>query len=311
MHNSDHHANKQLTSALLLLLAAIIWGGAFVAQSFAGENIGTFTFNGIRFLIGGACLLPLMPRHSLKLSKSSQRNLIGAVICGVALFLASTFQQAGIAAGATAGEAGFLTACYIIMVPILGIFLGKKCPGRIWIATGITLVGLYLLCFSDAEQAGSAGTGLSLMNLVSVTDLLLLGCALLFSIQIICIDRYAPRMSPITLTCAEFVVSGVLSLICGIFIECAPDPTTFFTALKMPVVWIAILYTGILSSAVGYTLQTVSQRALHPAVASLIMSMESVFAALFGWLILGQTMTPRELLGCCLIFAAIILVTRG
>ena len=171
--------NKQLISALLLILAAVIWGGAFVAQSLAGENIGPFTFNGIRFLIGGVCIYPMMPRHSWENVKAAKRNVMGAAICGIALFLASTFQQAGIAAGADAGEAGFLTACYIIMVPLIGILFGKKCPGIIWIAAGITLVGLYLLCFKGNEKGMT----------FSVTEILLLGCAFMFSIQIICIGR--------------------------------------------------------------------------------------------------------------------------
>ncbi|WP_081667276.1 DMT family transporter [Butyrivibrio sp. MB2005] len=311
--NDSFSHDKKLISALLLLLAAVVWGGAFVAQSLAGAEIGTFTFNGIRFIIGGLCILPMMPKHKLSNLSGSKENIIGAAVCGVALFLASTCQQAGIALGADAGEAGFITACYIIMVPILGIFLGKKCPAKIWVAAGITMVGLYLLCFSDVGQEGAvAGSGIAVLigllrNIFSWTDLLLLGCAFLFSIQIICIDRYSPRMHPITLTCTEFMVSGVLSLICGFFFDFLPDKQGFVTSLMTPTVWISILYTGILSSAVGYTLQTVSQRKLHPAVASLIMSMESVFAAIFGWLILGQVMSVRELIGCGLIFGAIII----
>lgn len=222
---------------------------------------------------------------------------MGGVICGTALFLASTFQQAGIALGATAGEAGFLTACYIVMVPILGIFIGKKCSFLVWPAVCIALFGLYLLCIP------SAGIGLSL----SSADIALLMCALLFSVQILCIDHYAPLMSPVALACVQFIVSGILSFIAAIIFEFIPDPSSWINALYSPTAWIAILYTGIFSCAIGYTLQAVGQRSLNPALASLIMSLESVFSTLFGWLILHQTMDTREALGCVLIFAAVIL----
>ncbi len=308
---------KQIKSALLLLLASMIWGVAFVAQSLAGESIGTFTFNGIRFLIGGICLIPLLYKERINAFKDSfpsdtgnianfmstthsisPSKLIGGIICGTALFLASTFQQAGIAAGAQAGEAGFLTACYIILVPILGIFIGKKCPGQVWIAVIIALTGLYFLCFSKGA--------FSLMEL-SKADAMLICCALLFSVQILTVDHYAPIMSPVALSCVQFFVCGTISLICGIIFEFIPNPSSTINALSTLSTWIPILYTGIFSSAVGYTLQAVGQRNLDPSIASLIMSMESVFSSLSGWLILSQIMSARELFGCILIFSAIIL----
>ncbi|MBQ3795487.1 MAG: DMT family transporter [Butyrivibrio sp.] len=289
--------SDQIKSSLLLLMASVVWGAAFVAQSIASNNVGTFTFNGIRFIIGGICLLPLLKGHHLSPKQIPPRKLVGGVICGTALFLASTFQQAGIALGATAGEAGFLTACYIVMVPILGVFIGKKCSFLVWPAVCIALFGLYLLCIP------SAGMGLSL----SSADIALLMCALLFSVQILCIDHYAPLMSPVALACVQFIVSGILSLIAAIIFELIPDPSSWIKALYSPTAWIAILYTGIFSCAIGYTLQAVGQRSLNPALASLIMSLESVFSTLFGWLILHQTMDTREALGCVLIFAAVIL----
>ncbi len=289
--------SEQIKSSLLLLLASIVWGAAFVAQSIASSNIGTFTFNGIRFIIGGICLLPLLKGHNISPKQIPPKKLLGGIICGTALFLASTFQQAGIALGADAGEAGFLTACYIVLVPILGIFIGRKCSFLVWPAVCIALVGLYLLCIPSAAK------GLSL----SAADLTLLMCALLFSIQILCIDHYAPLMSPVALACVQFFVSGILSLIAAAIFEFIPDPTSWVNSLCSPTAWIAILYTGIFSSAVGYTLQAVGQRSLNPALASLIMSLESVFSTLFGWLILHQTMTGREACGCVLIFTAVIL----
>lgn len=286
----------QVKSSLLLLLASIVWGAAFVAQSVAGGNVGTYTFNGIRFLIGGVCLLPLLKGHNMRPSKIPAGKLLGGLICGVALFLASTFQQAGIALGASAGEAGFLTACYIVLVPILGIFIGKRCSGWVWPAVGIALAGLYLLCIAAGESFS-----------ISTADLALLLCALLFSVQILCVDHYAPIMSPVALACVQFFVSGAVSMIAAIIFELIPNPSAWIASLAIPSSWIAILYTGIFSCAVGYTLQAVGQRDLNPALASLIMSLESVFSTIFGWLILRQSMTGRQLFGCILIFAAVLL----
>lgn len=299
--------SSSIKSALLLFLASVVWGAAFVAQSIAGGNVGTFTFNGIRFLIGGLCLLPFVIKNK-GISNSLDNNshisysiptdkLIGGTICGIALFLASTFQQYGIELGADAGEAGFLTACYIVLVPILGIFIGRKCSALVWPAVAIALVGLYLLCFP------SWGQWLS----ISTADLALLGCAFMFSIQILCVDYYAPKMSPVALACVQFFVSGFLSLIAAFIFDFYPDPSAWIQALSIPSSWIPILYTGLFSCGVGYTLQAVGQRNLNPAIASLIMSLESVFSTIFGWLILHQVMTGREALGCAFIFAAVII----
>ena len=289
--------SKQIQSSLLLLLAAIVWGGAFVAQSLASNNVGTFTFNGIRFMIGGVCLLPLLKGHNIAPSKIPYNKLIGGIICGISLFLASTFQQAGMALGAGAGEAGFLTACYIVLVPIIGIFIGRKCSAFVWPAVVIALIGLYLLCIP------MGGSGIKL----SAADISLLICALLFSVQILCIDHYAPIMSPVALACVQFFVSGAVSLVAAFIFEFLPDPSAWISSLSLMNSWIAILYTGIFSCAVGYTLQAVGQRDLNPALASLIMSLESVFSTIFGWLILHQTMSSRELFGCVLILAAVLL----
>ena len=286
----------QIKSSLLLLLASVVWGAAFVAQSLASNNVGTFTFNGIRFIIGGICLLPFLKGHNLAPSRIPPKKLIGGVICGVALFLASTFQQAGIALGAGAGEAGFLTACYIVLVPILGLFIGRKCSILVWPAVGIALIGLYLLCIP-------VGSGF----VVSAADLALLACALLFSVQILCVDYYAPIMSPVALACVQFFVSGVISLVAAVIFELSQDPGAWVASLSIANSWIAILYTGVFSCAVGYTLQAVGQRSLNPALASLIMSLESVFSSIFGWLILRQVMSGREITGCILIFSAVIL----
>ena len=165
-----------------------------------------------------------------------------------------------------------------------------------WPAVGIALIGLYLLCIP-------LGGGFAL----SAADLALLACALLFSVQILCVDHYAPIMSPVALACVQFFVSGAVSSIAAVIFECMVDPAAWVASLSIPNSWIAILYTGIFSCAVGYTLQAVGQRSLNPALASLIMSLESVFSSIFGWLILRQVMTGREITGCVLIFSAVIL----
>lgn len=304
----------------MLLLAAIVWGAAFVAQSLASNSVGTFTFNGLRFIIGGLCLLPFLKGRSegdLEEHKGTSavnesgtfkvfRNrrlqpfseaFVGGGICGIALFLASTFQQAGMVLGAAAGEAGFLTACYIVLVPILGIFIGRKCSFLVWPAVVLALIGLYLLCIP------TFGAGIAL----SAADLSLLMCALLFSVQILCVDRYASKINPVALSCVQFFVCGIISLVAALIFELVPDPSAWIMSLSSASAWIAILYTGIFSCGIGYTLQALGQRSLNPALASLIMSLESVFSTIFGWLILHQTMTGKELLGCALIFSAVLM----
>ena len=327
VNKTKNNFKLKIVSAFLLLLASVVWGAAFVAQSIAGESVGTFTFNGIRFLIGGVCMLPLLPRNESrgrfsvthhnesartvpmthcnddkKKSGFDLENLKGGILCGMALFLASTLQQAGIAAGASAGEAGFITAFYIILVPILGLFLGKRCSKLIVLAVAIAVTGLYYLCFESFSELTASG-----LAVLSLADILLMGCALLYSVQILGVDHYAPKMNPVVLSCTQFFATGVVSLICGIIFELIPDPAGWIASLSTFNAWIPILYTGIFSSAVGYTLQVYGQRNLNPAVASLIMSMESVFSTLFGWLILKQLLSGRKLLGCCLVFSAILI----
>lgn len=285
--------NLQLRNSLLLLLTATIWGVAFVAQSVGMDYVQPFTFNGIRSIIGGLVLIPCifllnrLKSPSEPIQKSSSRPLLaGGILCGLCLFAASSFQQFGIKY-TTVGKAGFITACYIVIVPILGLFLKKKCSPLIWVSVLLALVGLYFLCMS-----GSISLGLG--------DLLVLIGAFLFSIQILVIDHYSPLADGVQLSCIQFFVCGVLSLICMFLFE-TPDLSMILMA------WLPILYAGVLSCGVAYTLQVVGQKNMNPTVASLILSMESCISVLAGWLILGQALSSRELLGCVLMFAAIIL----
>ncbi len=294
--------SRQIRNSILLVLTAFIWGIAFVAQSEGGNAVGPFTFNGIRSLIGSIVLLPvvaLLDRMKLTskkpVTKAEKKTLlIGGLSCGVLLFLASSAQQLGICLGTPAGKAGFLTACYILLVPVLGLFLKKKCGVRVWAGIAITLVGLYLLCMSETLRLQSS-------------DLLLLACALLFAVHILVIDYFSPRVDGVRMSCIQFLVCGILSLIPMFFSEIRVGADMWLANLTDPGAWLAILYAGVLSCGVAYTLQIVGQNGINPTVASMLLSLESVFSVLAGWIILKQSLGAKELLGCGLIFIAIIL----
>lgn len=284
---------RQLISSLLLFLTAAIWGVAFVAQSEA-DSVGAFTFNCLRSLIGGTVLLPVIAAFGKKPSEQREERirerrklLLYGAICGTFLMIASSFQQIGINLGASTGKAGFITACYIIFVPIISIFFGKRTAPFIWAAVALAAIGLYLLCMTDSLK-------------FEYSDILLFACAISFSLQILAIDRFSPKVDCIKLACVQFYTCGILSGIMMLIFE-KPSIDGIINA------WQPILYTGVMSSGVAYTLQIVAQKGLNPTVASLIMSLESAIAAVSGWLILGQTMQPREIVGCFVMFAAIIL----
>lgn len=294
-----------LKNSLCLLLAATIWGIAFVAQSVGMEYVGPFTFNGVRSLIGSVILVPVIlllnrPKNADSRTSSGSaasqgtapsphksRDLwLGGISCGIALFAASNFQQFGIKY-TTVGKAGFITACYIVIVPIIGLFLKKKCSPFIWAAVAMALIGLYLLCITDGFSVGKG-------------DLLVLVCAFLFSLHILIIDYFSPKADGVKMSCIQFFVCGILSMIPALIME-HPQISSILTA------WLPILYAGIMSCGVAYTLQIVGQKNVNPTVASLILSLESCISMLAGWVILGQKLSAKELLGCVIMFAAIIL----
>ena len=284
-----------LKNSLLLLLTATIWGVAFVAQSVGMDYVGGFTFNMARSLIGSAVLLPViwfMGRNSSKKAKeaqgsSSRKDLLwGGLACGILMCLASNFQQFGIKY-TTVGKAGFITACYIVLVPILGLFLKKKCSPFIWLAVAMSVAGLYLLCITDGFSIGKG-------------DILVLICAVFFSFHILVIDYYSPKVDGVKLSCIQFLVCGILSGIPALIFE-KPEMCAVLTA------WQPILYAGVMSCGVAYTLQIIGQKNMNPTVASLILSLESCISVLAGWVILGQQLSAREIAGCVIMFAAIIL----
>ena len=279
---------------ILLVLTALIWGMAFVAQSVGMNYIGPFTFNCIRSIMGGLVLIPCIlffdkqEKGEAKREKKedSKTLLIGGICCGLALCIASNLQQIGIKY-TTVGKAGFITALYIVVVPIFGIFLRKKVSGRVWFSVAIAVVGLYLLCITDEFRIGKG-------------DFFVLLCALVFTIHILVIDYFSPKVNGIKLSCIQFLVAGLLS---GVPMLISEKPS-FSTILAA---WAPLLYAGIMSCGVGYTLQIVAQKDAEPTIASLILSLESVFSVLAGWIILGQTLAGKEIMGCVLMFAAIIL----
>lgn len=287
---------KQLRNTLLLLLGALIWGTAFVAQSVGSGYVGPYTFLAARSWLACAFLMGLVlfrragqkrRGSGLPLWINGKTLLKGGTLCGIALFAASAAQQAGVGTTTTA-KAGFLTALYVVLVPLLGIFAGRRPGARLCVCVAVSLAGLYLLCLAGRDTLSLTGG-----------EWLLLLCALLFSFQIMLVDRYSPRLDGVQLSLMQFFVTAVLS-------------TVFMLAFEQPTLaqirgaGVSILYCGILSSGVGYTLQIMGQRDLDPTIASLAMCMESVFSALAGWLILGQTLSASELTGCILMFAAIV-----
>lgn len=288
---------KNLKGTLILALTAIIWGISFVSQSVSMEHIEPNTFTGIRTLLGCITLLPFIFFRNMKekrdaspKAKNESRKdvIIGGIICGVLLCIASTVQTYGMKY-TTAGKSGFITAMYMILVPIVSIFMGKKIRPTVIVCVLLAITGLYFLCIKKGEF--SMGYG----------DLVTLVCAVFFTFHILVIDHYSPRVDGIKLSCMQFFVAGTINIIIMFIFEKPVLKDILICAVP-------ILYSGIMSCGVAYTLQIIGQKYAEPTVASLVMSMESVFAALAGWAILGQGMNGREILGCILMFGAITLV---
>ena len=290
---------KNIKGSIILLIAAFIWGTAFVAQTSASDNVGAFTFTALRSAIGAAFLGAFMLLRKLYFNMSKKENtkpvdikrsLVGGAICGIVLFFATNLQQLGITVYpegvASSGRAGFITATYVVMVAISGIFFGKKLHPVLWAAVAGCVAGMYMLCLSG----GFSG--------VYFGDVLVFLCAICFTAHILVVDRFSD-IDSILLCCLQFTVTGIISAVLMLIFE-TPDINAILAA------WLPIAFTGIMSSGVAYTLQMAGQKHAEPAVASIVMSLESVFSVLAGWVILGETLTTRELIGCVLVFAAVI-----
>ena len=295
-----------MISAAELLLTAFIWGVAFVAQSVGMEYIGPFTFNCVRSIIGGLVLIPLIlflrkgkkdkvvdgaggtDRSAIERAKYTYRKntILGGICCGFFLAVASSFQQFGIMY-TTVGKAGFITALYIVIVPMLGIFMKKKVAPIVWVSCVIAIIGFYMLSISGQVS-------------ISKGDILVLICAVLFSLHILVIDHFSPRGDSVAISCIQFFTSGIICGI-GMFLFENPQIADILAA------YVPILYAGVMSCGAAYTLQIVGQKNMDPTVASLILSLESVFSALAGWLLLGQGLSTKELIGCGMVFAAVLL----
>ena len=281
----------QLRGAALLMLTALIWGTAFVAQSVGMDHLGPCAFTAVRNYIGCVALLPVIAFASrlrkgkpedggeqVPPAKARKRLALWGAACGLLLGSATLLQQAGMQT-ASPGKAGFLTALYIVIVPVLGVFLGRRPGLKVWAGVVLALVGAYLL---------------------SVKDLLVIASAVVFSLHILVVDFVPAGVDGVKLSCVQFLVAGLLATVLALLFES-------FTFSDILAAWVPLLYTGIISSGVGYTLQILGQRTVNPTVASLILSLESVFAVLAGWVLLGQPLSPRELVGCALVFAAVVL----
>ncbi|WP_409968850.1 DMT family transporter [Bengtsoniella intestinalis] len=275
------------------LIAALIWGTAFVAQSMAAETVSAFAFNAARSYVGGLVLIPVW----LLFAKSRKNNpeaanwkkkdlLIGGICCGSALFIAAYLQQKGLET-TTAGKAGFITALYIIIVPIFGLFLKKKAPKSVWLGVMLAVVGLYFLCINETVT-------------IAAGDLYIVGCAFCFAGHILTIDHFAPKVDIIAMSCIQFFVTAVLSTVGALLWE-----SQSWVGLEQAL--FPILYVGVFSSGVAYTLQIFAQRGSNPTVISLLLSMESVFAVLAGAIILGDSLSGREYFGCLLVLLAVVL----
>ena len=283
---------KQLTGVAFLAVAVLIWGSTFVAQSVGMDKVGPFTFQAVRCALAVLFLLPVIALFEIRDIKNYFRKWLDkklwltGILCGLALFIAASLQQVSLV-DTDAGKAGFLTALYIVLVPVIGFFLGRRLSLPTIISIVLAVIGLYLL---SCVGVTTIRTG----------DLLLLGCALAFAVQITLIDRLGKDVDGLRLNCIQCLVVTILSTI---FMFGTEEP-------HLPDIlacWLPIGYAGILSMGVAYSLQVLGQQRLEPTAASLIMSLESVVAAITGWLILRETMTGVELFGCCLVFSAVIL----
>jgi len=288
--------NKKLKGNIILILTSVIWGISFVSQSVGVETLSPFAFNGIRSVLGGISLLPVIffidrakKKNGTFVSQKHNKSFLKAgILCGLALGMASGIQTYALKF-TTAGKCGFITALYILFVPILGIILGKRLKKIVIPGVVLALAGMYFLCLY--------GTDLSL----NTGDILTFICSIFFSFHIMIIDRYTAEVDGVKLACMQFFIAGILNC----FVMCFDKIPTFGDILYCAV---PILYSGLMSCGVAYTLQIIGQKYTNPTIASILMSFESVFAVIAGWIILGDVMTSYETFGCFLMFAAIVTV---
>ena len=291
-------AGGQGGASLLLVITAIIWGAAFLAQKMGSDHLGAFAFTGARSLLGGLSLIVVLvvnERGALRRAfarATARPALVAGLASGTALFVASAFQQFGIGY-TTPGISGFLTSIYILFVPLLGLAFGSRPRVFLWPAIAVALCGLRLICIAPGERFG-IGRG----------EALTLVCAICFAVQILVVSHYAPRTDVLAMSCVQFFTGAALSLP---FLA-MPSERAFLHLSNVRAAMPGIAFCGVFSSGVAYTLQNVAQGRVPPAIAALLMSLEAVFALLFGWMVRGDTQTPRQLFGCALVFVAVVSV---
>lgn len=289
---------NQMRQVVFPILAAFIWGTAFVAQDLCADSIGTFAFNATRYFIAVLALLVVIlisdklkknkPTLTAQEKKAGSKQLwLGGLCCGAALAIASNFQQAGLVAGTDAGKAGFITALYVVLGPVFGLFFKRKVSFPTWIAVVLSVVALYLLCIKGDFSLAPG-------------DLLVLVCAVCFAVHILVIDHFTAYCDGVKLSCLQFLFAGIISTICMFIFEDVDFAAILSCALPL-------LYVGIFSCGVGYTLQILAQKDSNPTVVTILLSLESVFAVIAGAIILKQQMTVREYIGCAIMFAAVVL----
>lgn len=289
---------NQMRQVVFPILAAFIWGTAFVAQDLCADSIGAFAFNATRYFIAVLALLVVIlisdkvkknkPTLTAQEKKAANKQLwLGGLCCGAALAIASNFQQAGLVAGTDAGKAGFITALYVVLVPVFGLFFKRKVSLPTWIAVVLSVVALYLLCIKGDFSLAPG-------------DLLVLVCAVCFAVHILVIDHFTAYCDGVKLSCLQFLFAGIISTICMFIFEDVDFAAILSCALPL-------LYVGIFSCGVGYTLQILAQKGSNPTVVTILLSLESVFAVIAGAIILKQQMSAREYIGCAVMFAAVLL----
>ncbi len=289
--------NSRLRQTVLPVITALIWGTAFVAQDVCSDHIPAMAFNALRFFIAVAFLLIIKcalrafgkSRPVPQEERPAYRRmlLIAAALCGAALAAASILQQAGMGLGTDSGKSGFITALYVVLVPIGGLLLGKRVRPVFWLGLALAVAGLYLLCINGKPELAAG-------------DLLTLLCAVMFTVQILLIDRFAPGLDPIDFCAAEFIAAGLISL-AGMLLFESPSAEGVRTCI------FPLLYVAIFSSGIAYLLQIVAQREGDPALVTILFSLEAVFSAIASAIILRQRMTAREYIGCALVFAAVLI----
>ena len=300
----ERKAPSKFVCSMLLLIASIVWGISFVTQSIGGQLLGAYSFNGVRMLLGSFVILICTRTFGDRIGISRKpekrfvkQQIIVGIVCGIFLAVGTNLQQIALNAGTTTGKAGFITALYIILVPIIGLIFKQKPGWNIWIAVLIAIGGLYFLCMSGSFTLTTA-------------DLLLIGCAAGFSLQILTIDQFGKELDGLRLAGMEFLVCGIISSVLAVIFEILPTEGGFASwgaIFASGQLWISLLYMGLFSCGVGYTFQILGQQNLDPTIASILMSLEAVFSTISGWVFLGQTLSAKEYLGCALMFAAVIL----